>query len=147
MYARSPTAYKALRTFGIQQLSSVLTLKMFTAFNYEKPGFSEERLRYARRQYEMVKGTRPADQTIPFSEGIRIFDEVKVGLKLHYRAKQASSLILQRHRMKWAHSMTSIRPFSPTTAHRRRRMCCSVCGIALPPPSTTSGRITAAKEG
>ncbi len=88
VYTRSPTAYEALRAFGILQLPCISTLKSFTAFNFEKPGFSEERLSHARRQYdEMVRGRRAAGETVPFSEGILIFDEVKVGLKLHYHAK------------------------------------------------------------
>ena len=73
IYTHSPTAYEALRGFGILQLPGVSTLKTFTSFNLENPGFSEERL--------------AAGGKVPFSEGILVFDEVKVGLKLHYHAK------------------------------------------------------------
>ena len=64
------------------------TLKTFTSFNLEKPGFSEERLAHARKQYDKMCEERSASGgKVPFSEGILIFDEVKVGLKVHYHAK------------------------------------------------------------
>ena len=64
------------------------TLKTFTSFNLEKPGFSEERLAHTRKQYDrMCEERRAAGGKMPFSDGILIFDKVKVGLKLHYHAK------------------------------------------------------------
>ena len=88
IYTRSPTAYEALRGFGILQLPGVSSLKTFTSFNVETPGFNEERLAYARRQYNaMVREKEELGEPAPFSEGILIFDEVKVGLKVHYHAK------------------------------------------------------------
>lgn len=87
-YARSPTAYEALRGFGILQLPCVSSLKGFTGFNLEAPGFCEERLSYARQQYDrLVESKRASHQPPPFSEGILIFDEVKVGVKVQYHAK------------------------------------------------------------
>ena len=66
------------------------TVKTFTSFNLEKPGFSEERLAYARKQYDrMCDEKRAAGEKVP---GILIFDEVKVGLKLHYHAKTGKLL-------------------------------------------------------
>ena len=47
IYTRSPSAYNALRSFGILQLPGILTLKTFTSFNIETPGMNEERLAYA----------------------------------------------------------------------------------------------------
>ena len=64
------------------------TLKTFTSFNVEAPGFNEERLVHARRQYDaMVREKGEFGVPAPFSEGILIFDEVKVGTKVHYHAK------------------------------------------------------------
>ena len=54
LYTRSTSAYEALRGFGILQLPSVSSLKSFTGFNLEKAGFSEERLVYARQQYDKM---------------------------------------------------------------------------------------------
>ncbi len=83
--------YEALRGFGILQLPGVSTLKTFTSFNSECAGFSEERLAYARQQYDaLIDERRSAGGRlgrVPFSDGILIFDEVKVGLKVHYHAK------------------------------------------------------------
>ena len=43
---------------------------------------------YARQQYDkMIKEKQAAGERVPFSEGIMVFDEVKVGLKVHYHAK------------------------------------------------------------
>ncbi len=78
VYTRSPTAHEAICGFGILQLLSVSTLKTFIDFNYEKPGLNEEHLRHAHTQYdEMIRGRRAAGQSVPFSEGLLTFDEVK----------------------------------------------------------------------
>ena len=88
IYTQSPSAYEALRGFGILQLPGISTLKTFTSFNLENAGINEERLAHARKQYdEMVKEKRASGARVPFSEGILILDEVKVGLKVHYHAK------------------------------------------------------------
>ena len=82
IYARSPSAYEALRKFGILQLPGASTLKTFTSFNIGNSGFSEEQMAYARQQYDkMVKEKQAAGEGVPFSEGILVFDEVKVGWK------------------------------------------------------------------
>ena len=73
---------------GILQLPSISTLKGFTSFNVEQAGFSEERISYARKQYDnMMEAKRSAKEVVPFNKGILIFDEVKVGMKVHYHAK------------------------------------------------------------
>ena len=87
VYTCSPAAYVGLKGFGILNLPCVQSLKKFTSFNLEKPGFSEERLAYARKQYDdMIKEKRLAGELPPLSEGFLIFDEVKVGSKVHYHA-------------------------------------------------------------
>ena len=88
VYTRSPTAYEALKGMGILQLPSISALKAFTSFNVEQAGFSEERLSHARKQYNaMMEEKRAAKKIVPFNKGILIFDEVKVGMKVHYHAK------------------------------------------------------------
>ena len=88
VYTRSPTAYEALKGFGILQLPSVSSLKTFTSFIVESADVSEKHLAFARKQYNaMMEEKRTSGQLLPFSGGILIFDEVKVGLKVHYHAK------------------------------------------------------------
>ena len=88
IYSRSPTAYEALHGFGILQLPGESTLKTFTSCNLEAPGLNEEQLAHACKQYDaMVREKRESGVPAPFSEGILIFDEVKVGSKVHYHAK------------------------------------------------------------
>ena len=70
------------------KLPGVSTLKTFTSFNVDNSGFNEDQLSYAREQYDqMVAEKKAAGELVPFSEGILVFDEVKVGLKVHYHAK------------------------------------------------------------
>ena len=77
-----------MKGFGILQLPSISSLKAFTSFNIEAAGTSEERLAFARSQYDaMMEEKRSTGQLVPFNEGVLIFDEVKVGLKVHYHAK------------------------------------------------------------
>ena len=87
IYTRS-TVYEALCGFRILQLPGVSTLKTFTSFHVETPGFNEEQLAHACRQYDaMVREKSDSGVPAPFSEGILIFDEVKVGSKVHYYAQ------------------------------------------------------------
>ena len=88
IYTHFSTAYEALKGFGILQLLSVSSLKSFTSFNVESAGASEIRLAFARKQYDaMCEEKHAKGQTVPFKEGILVFDEVKVGVKVHYHAK------------------------------------------------------------
>ena len=89
MYSRSPAAYEALKGFGILQLPGISSLKSYSSFNMENPGitFCEERLAVARGQYQQMIDEKLVAGVVPNWEGILIFDEVKVGLKIHYHAK------------------------------------------------------------
>lgn len=87
VYSRSPTAYEALKGFGILQLPGVSALKRYSSFNLESPGICEERLAVAREQYEQMINEKKDADTTPSWDGILIFDEVKVGMKVHYHAK------------------------------------------------------------
>ena len=102
---RSPSAYEALRGFGILQLPGVSTLKTFTSFNVDNSGFNEEQLSYAREQYDrMVAEKKAAGELVPFSEGILVFVEVKVGLKVHYYAKTGKFVRLAQRIQEITHS-------------------------------------------
>ena len=75
--ACSPSAYNALRGFGILQLPCTNSLKSYTSFNLEAPGIHEERISYAREVYDsMVAEKKRKGQLVPLSEGVLIFDEV-----------------------------------------------------------------------
>ena len=87
VYSRSPAAYEALKGFGILQLPGISSLKSYSSFNLENPGVCEERLAVARGQYQQMIDEKPTAVIVPNWEGILIFDEVKVGLKIHYHAK------------------------------------------------------------
>ena len=87
VYSRSPAAYEALKGFGKLQLPGISSLKSYSSFNLESPGICEERLAVAREQYKQVISEKLGPGTVPSWEGILIFDEVKVGLKVHYHAK------------------------------------------------------------
>ena len=63
-------------------------MKTFTSFNLENAGISEECLAHARKQYDrMTQKKQATGARVPFSEGIIVLDEVKIGLKVHYPAK------------------------------------------------------------
>ena len=71
VYTRSPTAYEALKGVGILQLPSVSSLKTFTSFNVKSASVSEERLAFARKQYNaMMEEKRTSGQLVLFNEGI-----------------------------------------------------------------------------
>ena len=93
MYTPSPAAYKALRNFGILNLPCANSLWQFTGFNLETAGIHEERITHARTLYDsMVAEKKKQSQSVPLSEGVLIFDEVKVGVKVHYHAKTGTLL-------------------------------------------------------
>lgn len=88
--------YEALKGFGILQLPSVASLKAFTSFNVESAGVFEERLAFSRKQYDaMVEEKCCASQAIPLSEGILVFDEVKVGTTMLSQESLLALLCLQ----------------------------------------------------
>ena len=92
VYTRSPAAYQALRGFGILQLPCANTLRTFTGFNLEKPG-ANERIAHAREKYDlMIAEKKKKGKKVPLSEGVLIFDEVKVEVKVHYHAKTGTYL-------------------------------------------------------
>ena len=87
MFTRSSAAYEALKEFGILQLPGISSLKSYSSFNLESPGICEEQLAVARGQYKQMTDEKKAANVTPSWDGILMFDEVKVGMKVHYHAK------------------------------------------------------------
>ncbi len=74
VYSRSPTAYEALKGFGILQLPGISSLKSYSSFNMENPGinFCEERLAVSRGQYQHMIDEKLVVGVVPSWEGILI---------------------------------------------------------------------------
>ena len=87
VYARSPAAYNALRSFRLLQLLSVSTLLQYKSSYTERAGEVESRLKeesdiYSQRQKE----AKDKGKLVPLGEGSLIFDEVKVTAKLQWNS-------------------------------------------------------------
>ena len=54
VYARSPSAYEALKSFQIIQLPGVRTLKDYINSNRDDPGKIQERLKRCREDYDRM---------------------------------------------------------------------------------------------
>ena len=96
VYSRSPAAYEALKGFGILQLPGISSLKSYSSFNLENPGVCEEGLAVARGQYQQIIDEKPTAVRVPNWEGILIFDEAKVGLKIHHHTKTGNFIGLAK---------------------------------------------------
>ena len=89
VYTRSPSAYEALKSFQLLQLPCVRTLKDYIGSNREDAGNIQERLKVCREQYDGMVDTQKKlhSKTVGFSEGVLIFDEVKVGLNVQWNSR------------------------------------------------------------
>ena len=79
VYCRSPSAYDALKSFGILQLPSKSTLQSFTANFLHDPGANKSCIADQVTKY-LLFCTQLQDETKKESkkDGVRILDEVKV---------------------------------------------------------------------
>ena len=79
MFVRSPAAYEALKSFGILQLPSQSTLQSYTGAFLHEAGAATESIA---KQVEMYKASiaqcKKEGKLAPQSDGVLIFDEVKV---------------------------------------------------------------------
>ena len=76
MFVRSPAAYEALKSFNILQLLSRSTLQSYT-------GACSESISKQVETYEaLLKQCEKEGKLIPKSDGVLIFDEVKVVSRL-----------------------------------------------------------------
>lgn len=79
IFSRSPSAYHALKSLGILQLPCDRTLRDYMYKHSSSPGISEEALLEMAEKYKMFKEERvEAGYPRPLSEGVLIWDEVKV---------------------------------------------------------------------
>ena len=88
VYTCSPAAYEALKGFNILKTPSILSLKAFTGSNLEGPGDIQKCLSELYKEYQVLveqkkeQGARP-----PLREGVLIFDEVKVAMKVSWNSQ------------------------------------------------------------
>jgi len=88
VFTRSPSAYEALKSFGILQLPSRSTLQSFTGAFLHEPGansscVSDQVARYVNFIAECEKFGKPKPQ----GDGALIFDEVKVACQLMWNSR------------------------------------------------------------
>ena len=83
IYSRSPAAFKAIRSLDILQLPSERTLKINMSQFKKKSGINEDDIRQSSVMYdEHKKRLQSEGKMLPLGEGILIWDETKVCLKL-----------------------------------------------------------------
>lgn len=88
VYTRSPTAYEALKGFNILNLPSVLSLKAFTGSNLEGLGDIQKHLSELYKDYQvLIKQKKAQGARPPLGEGVLIFDEVKVAMKVSWNSR------------------------------------------------------------
>ena len=88
VYTRSPAAYEALKGFNILKFPSVSSIKAFTGSNLERPGDIQKRLSESYKQYQaMVEQKKSEGMKPPLGEGVLIFDEVKVAMKVSWNSR------------------------------------------------------------
>ena len=85
IYSRSPSAYKASKSFKLLQLSCTRTLKDYIHSNREEAGKIQQCLKASCEQYDrIVEMQKELNCKTAFCEGVLIFDEVKVSLGLQW---------------------------------------------------------------
>lgn len=88
VYTRSPAAYAALKSFGILQLPSKATLQAYTGAFMHEPGASSHCIAEQVARYIVFKEQcRQAGKQEPKSDGVLIFDEVKVACQLMWNSR------------------------------------------------------------
>ena len=88
MYTRSPAAYEALKGFDILKLPSVSSLKAFTGSNLEAPGDIQKRLSQSYDDYQtLIQTKKEQGGKLPLGDGVLIFDEVKVAMKISWNSR------------------------------------------------------------
>lgn len=84
VYARSPAAYEALKSFKVLQLPSKRSLQAYLSANSQLAGVDEARISEQRDLYDaFVAQKKRQAKHPPLSKGILIFDEVKVQSKVN----------------------------------------------------------------
>lgn len=79
IYAKSPSAYHAVKALGILNLPCDKTIKGHMSKDSRSPGINEEALMMRAEEYKTYKDEREQHGFVrPVSEGVLIWDEVKV---------------------------------------------------------------------
>ena len=90
VFCRSPSAYEALKSFNLIHLPSISTLSDYKAMLACEAGEVDKRLKKERDSYdEAIKEAKTRQESIgstpiPISEGLLVFDEVHVAMKLQW---------------------------------------------------------------
>ena len=88
MYTRSPAAYDTLKGFGILQLPSKSILQAYTGAFMHEPGARSEYIESQVAHYVLLKEQcREAGRQETRSDGVLIFDEVKVACQLMWNSR------------------------------------------------------------
>ena len=82
IFARSPSAYRALRSLSILQLPCDATLRGYMRRHSSAPGINEDILFENARNYDEYKSQKVAEGfKCPLGKGVLIYDEVKVSIE------------------------------------------------------------------
>ena len=88
IFIRSPAAYEVLKSFNILQLPSCSTLKSYTGAFKHEAGASHESFLKQVESYEIFKkASSSSEQSMPKSDDVLIFDEVKVVSSLMWNSR------------------------------------------------------------
>ena len=87
IFTRSPAAYEELKGYQTLNLPPVALLKQFTSANKQAPGLNLPHLHDAKPTYTAYKVERKEQGFLePKDNGVLIFDEVKVVMKVHWNS-------------------------------------------------------------
>ena len=88
IFTRSAAAYEALKSFGILQLPSRSLLQSYTGTFLHEPGASSNSISDQVAQYVLFKAEREKQgKHLPKSDGVLVFDEVKVACQLMWNSR------------------------------------------------------------
>lgn len=88
IFTRSASAYKALKSFDILQLPSRSTIQSYTGAFLHEPGASRKCISDQVAQYVLFKAKcKKKGKHPPKSNGVLVFDEVKVACQLMWNSR------------------------------------------------------------
>ena len=88
VFIRSPAAYEALKSFNILSLPSRSTIQAYTGAFLHEAGASHDSILKQVESYELFKeACRSSGKRLPKSDGVLIFDEVKVVSSLIWNSR------------------------------------------------------------
>ena len=129
MFVRSPAAYEALKSFNILQLPSRSTLQSYTGAFLHEAGASPESISKQVESYEaLIKQCEKEGKLIPKSDGVLIFDEVKVvsGLIWNSRNQCIIGLAMTEKDQSTLHDVFN--PCPQTSMFSKQLICYNFCG-------------------